>query len=349
MGGVTGRVDFGGESKSTTISGIISREGEAMLLKSTVNIKSDSVDKWMKKLEDLIGETLYKAIRDGNFLYNTQEREQWFFENMSQVLMLVVQIVWTETCENYLSQMALSKIKLNLKDEAFKNSPFLNSLNNNKNKVPTNLSENEEEIYEIVTYLNDYHQNLQILVKLVKQSLDPVRHKIIVGLITSEVHNRDVLEMLQKNDIRSVSDFQWEQQLRYYFQETSDYRNSLVVKQINASERYGFEYHGPCSRMVVTPLNEKCWITITSALNMKLGASLAGPAGTGKTESIKDLAKALGRFCVVYNCSEQVKYSMMEKQFRGAVQQGAWMCLDEFNRIDIEVLSVIAQQLLEIK
>jgi dynein heavy chain len=101
--------------------------------------------------------------------------------------------------------------------------------------------------------------------------------------------------------------------------------------------------------MVVTPLNEKCWITITSALHMKLGASLAGPAGTGKTESIKDLAKALGRFCVVYNCSEQVKYSMMEKQFRGAIQQGAWMCLDEFNRIDIEVLSVIAQQLLEIK
>jgi dynein heavy chain len=82
---------------------------------------------------------------------------------------------------------------------------------------------------------------------------------------------------------------------------------------------------------------------------MKLGASLAGPAGTGKTESIKDLAKALGRFCVVYNCSEQVKYSMMETLFRGAIQQGAWMCLDEFNRIDIEVLSVIAQQLLEIK
>lgn len=168
----------------------------------------------MKKLEDLIGESVYKAIRDGNYLYNTSDREAWFLDNLSQVLTVVMQVIWTETCENYLSQMAQSKIRLR-RDEGDKNHLALGLPLQGKNKLSGILSENEEEIYEIVTYLNDYYQNLQILVKLVKSSMDPVRQKIIVGLITSEVHNRDVLEMLQKRDIRSVTDFEWEQRLRW--------------------------------------------------------------------------------------------------------------------------------------
>ena len=195
-------------------------------------------------------------------------------------------------------------------------------------------------------WYEDNVKQLSTLTRLVRGILTSLERRIIVALCTVDVHARDIVHELLEANVQSTDDFKWQQQLRNYW---LDDTNEFVVRQSTSNIPYGYEYMGCTSRLVITPLTDRCWMTITGSLHLKLGAAPAGPAGTGKTESSKDLAKALGIVCIVFNCSDQIDCIQTSKLFRGLAQQGAWTCLDEFNRIDIEVLSVVAQQLLVLR
>ena len=156
------------------------------------------------------------------------------------------------------------------------------------------------------------------------------------------MHARDIVERFVRDSILDAKEFEWESQLRFYWDREKD---DIIIKQCTGNFSYCYEYQGLNGRLVITPLTDRCVMTITTALTFHMGAAPAGPAGTGKKKTVKDLAKSLAIRCIFTNCGEGLDYQAMGTTFSGLVQSGFWSCFDEFNRINVEVLSVVSIQI----
>ena len=301
------RLRFGDEPGSIELLAMQSPESEEILLPKNLKARG-KVEEWLMSVQNGMIDSLKEAMKTGVEAYETTPRKEWVLQHPGQVVASVSQIMWCQQTEKAL----LSETTKNGMEQWYQK----------------NL------------------QQLSELAQLVRGELTGLQRKVLVALVTTDVHARDIIEQMIREEVEEIGNFTWQQQLRYYWEPQN---LQCVVRQSNTVINYGYEYQGCTSRLVITPLTDRCWMTITGAVNLKLGASPAGPAGTGKTESAKDLAKALGIQCIVFNCSEQIDYMMLGKLFSGLAQSGAWTCLDEFNRIDIEVLSVVAQQLQQLR
>ena len=105
---------------------------------------------------------------------------------------------------------------------------------------------------------------LDELARQVGGKLSSLERKTLVALITGDVHNRDITSQMVEEEVRSINSFTWQMQLRFYWDVDED---ETIVRQTNSKTMYGYEYQGALSRLVITPLTDRCWMTITGALH----------------------------------------------------------------------------------
>ncbi|KAF4726288.1 Cytoplasmic dynein 2 heavy chain 1, partial [Perkinsus olseni] len=201
-----------------------------------------------------------------------------------------------------------------------------------------------EDILGSAGSIKDIHQRLMgRLTELTKMRKDgdDLSGAKVEGMIMDTIHNASVVEELVEKRVVNKEDWGWYKQLRFYSTHVGD----VHVKMLACRQEYSFEYQGNSSKLVHTPLTDKCYMTLMHGLHLGYGGNPYGPAGTGKTESVKALGSWLGRQVLVFNCDEGIDYKSMTRIFVGLVRCGAWGCFDEFNRLLEEQMSAISQQI----
>jgi dynein heavy chain len=287
---------------------MIAKDGETINFPNVFEMNG-AVENWLNDLVEFMQSTLraelVSSLTDASGWDVDCPREEWVFKVPAQIALVTSQVIWTEEVEASFEELESGT------EDAMKK------------------------------YVETCTSRLEALIRLVQGSLSKDDRVKIITVITIDVHNRDVVQTLAVKKVESNADFKWQSQLRYYW--ITEEKN-VNIRICDFSTIYSFEYVGNCGRLVITPLTDRCYVTLTVALRLMLGGAPAGPAGTGKTETTKDLARGLGVPCYVFNCSDQMNYQTMGDIFKGLTQVGAWGCFDEFNRIEIEVLSVVATQ-----
>jgi dynein heavy chain len=175
---------------------------------------------------------------------------------------------------------------------------------------------------------------------MMKNCLTKNERNTLHPLITLNVHANEIVSCMMRDNVQCVDSFKWKCYTRTYQNE-----NSCEVRCLDHCVPHFGEFLGNTPRLVMTPLTDRAYMSMMTAMRLGIGSAPSGPAGTGKTETVKDLARMCWQYCCIVSCSDQFDYLNCANILRGVASSGVWCCFDEFNRISVEVLSTMAHQL----
>ncbi len=306
-------------SDDNAVTAVISKEGEVVQLKREVSlIKLPKVNDWLTALDNnvktTLAELLSEAVAEFQPVFDSSEPDVANFLGYltkfpAQIAILGAQVVWTKMVQESLETAGQGLSKL----------------------------------YDCEIRV------LEMLAESVLQDLPALTRRKCEHFITEAVHQRDVIAKLMDAGANSPGHYMWILSMRYVYESGAELLERLHIEMANARLSYGYEYLGAPDRLVRTPLTDRCFLTLTQALCQRLGGSPYGPAGTGKTESVKALGLQLGRFTLVFCCDDTFDFQAMGRIFLGICQVGAWGCFDEFNRLEERILSAVSQQIQNIQ
>ena len=307
------------DSDETEITTFASREGEEVELISPVVLKDCPQSKdWLARLEMEMRLSLAQLLSQA-----VTELRTFFF--VDAVVSLPVLLSWIDAFPAQLVVLAAQVAWTDLVESAM-----------------------SSELLDRVLHL--VSTTLDALADTVLRDITAIQRSKCEHLVTELVHQRDAIRSLVLSGPKDAKTFDWLRHMRFYLNPThTEPLLRLEVRMADAVFPYGYEYLGVPERLVQTPLTDRCYLTLTQALKYQLGGSPFGPAGTGKTESVKSLGVQLGRFVLVFCCDETFDFQAMGRIFTGLCRVGAWGCFDEFNRLDERILSAVSQQIQSIQ
>jgi dynein heavy chain len=296
-------------NQSDEIEGLTSFEGESLVFTQKIAIRAfkGHVERWLAALEESIVYEVKRNLITSLQEYAKLEREAFVVGRLSQIVLNVFQTAWTFETENSISLMGYKGLK-----------------------------ENASEV----------DKSLKALAALLPKLASKTDVLAVETVISRSIHNRNVLGHLAAQKVQKVSDFVWESQLRIYWEQNNIVENSTSkLQMMYASLYYAYEFVGPSAQFIVTPLSDRCFRNFFVASQAFYGHCLEGPSATGKTETIKEFARAAGRFLLILNGSALMDSKTVVRVLKGVATSGCWACMDEVNLIKPDVLSVLAQHL----
>ncbi len=235
-----------GEISSKTVDRMIAKDGEEVGLHENFTMEGE-VENYLNRLTVAMQQSLRKILSDAIEKAASWEietpRHEWLFNYPAQLCITGTQIYWSDE-----TQLALEEYESGQEDA-------------------------------IKQYLQLCNNRLSALIQLVLGELTSADRTKIISLITMDVHSRDVVDRLIEQKTEGPTAFAWQQQLRFEWEQKSQ---DVNVKICDFQCKYFYEWVGNTGRLVITPLTDRCYITLTMGLKLFLGGAPAGPAGTGK-------------------------------------------------------------------